>query len=106
MFLFLVISALAVSFKGLFDVTITCYGTFTLAALFIPLVIFFAKYVPDYAKYLDKTGLCKTLQNLCIMIMMGFFFFGIDRITDGQLYKLAQPTGTLFIKKFIQCKMT
>lgn len=99
MFLFLVISALAVSFKGLFDVTITCYGTFTLAALFIPLVIFFAKYVPDYTKYLDKTSWDKTLQNLCLMVMMGFFFFGIDRITDGQLYKLAQPTGTLFIKK-------
>lgn len=99
MFFFLLISSILVSLKGFFDVTITCYGTFTLAALFIPFVIFFIKYIPEYFDFLDKTAWQKTIQNLCAAVMIAFFFFGIYRITDGSLYKVEQPRGTLFIKK-------
>lgn len=99
MFVFLLISSILVSLKGFFNITITCYGTFTLAALFMPFVIFFVKYIPQYLGFLDKTVWQKTIQNLCVTVIIAFFFFGIYRITDGSLTKLQQPRGTLFIKK-------
>ena len=46
MFLFLLLSALSVSLKGLFDVVITCYGTFTLTAMIMPFIIFLIVYIP------------------------------------------------------------
>ena len=54
LFLFLLLSAVSVSLKGISGITTECYGTFTIAALIIPFIAFAVKYLPGILKFRNK----------------------------------------------------
>lgn len=116
MYTFLLTSAICVSFKGLFAITITCYGTFTVTALIIPFVIFLTKYfLPSepmenapfqeiLAKYTPKVSenikiaFVNTIIILCYTATAACLFANIDRITTGNLYTIKTPNGLMSIR--------
>lgn len=93
MFLFLVISTILASFKGLFSIYTNTYGTFNLAVLFAPAVIFFIKYLP--VNYTNKILLNKTINQLCIAAMLGCFAVTMYRTVKTELYVIKQPRGII-----------
>lgn len=101
MFLFLLTSAICVSFKGLFAIIITCYGTFTITALIIPFTIFLTKYFPSkLSNKLPniKTAFVNTIIALCYTTMAACLFANIDRITTENLYTIKTPNGNMSIR--------
>lgn len=99
-YVFLLISAILVSLKGLFSVFITCYGTFNLAALFIPFVIFFVNYVPAIFKFIDKETFDNVVINLCIAVMLAFLMISLYRIGNSNFNLVKQPRGMIFMRNF------
>lgn len=98
MFLFLLISAICVSFKGLFGIALTCYGTFTVTALIIPFVIFLTKYLPSKMPENVQSAFIKTVVMMSIMATAACLFANIDRITTGNLYTIKTPNGLMSIR--------
>lgn len=100
MYLFLLACAILVSLKGLFSVFITCYGTFNLAALFIPFVVFFVNYVPEYFKFIDKETFNNVIINLCVAVMIAFLMISVYRIGRSEFNLVKQPRGMIFMRNF------
>ena len=98
MFLFLLLSALCVSFKGLFDIVITCYGTFTLAALIMPFIIFLIVYVPCRMPEALKQSWCSSVFYFCIMAMAASLFYNLYRVVITNNYTLNTPQGLITIR--------
>ena len=98
MFLFMCISAVLVSLKGLFSIFIACYGTFNLAALFLPFVIFFVYYVPKAFKFVDKDIFAAVIKDLCVAVMIAFLIMTLYRIGETKLKAVKQPKGTIYIR--------
>lgn len=98
MFLFMTTASILVSLKGFFSVFLTCYGTFNLAAMFLPFVIFFVQYIPKISKYIDKDVLSAVIQNLCIAVMMAFLIMALYRIGEGKFTVVKQPRGSIFMR--------
>lgn len=99
MFVFMLVSAILVSVKGLGAVTSDCYGTFSLAALFLPFVIFFVIYPPEIIKGLDTIALEKTINNLCLIFIISFFAVNILKIGGNKIYPIKSPQGKVFVRK-------
>lgn len=97
MFLFLLVSAILVSLKGIWGISTECYGTFTLAALFMPFVVFFAKYLA-LIKQVDRETLEKTIQNLCVVILLSYFFVNAVKIGEKPLYPVVTDRGTIMVR--------
>ena len=100
MFLFLLTAALCVSLKGLFSVIITCYGTFTLTAMFMPFVIFLVVYVPLKMPENIKKAWCSAVMYFCIMAMASCFFYNIHRVVTTDNYAVVNPQGFILIRDF------
>lgn len=98
MFLFLTISSVLVSLKGFFTIYITCYGTFNLAALFMPFVIFFVCYIPKAFKFIDKDVFAATIKNLCVAVIIAFFIMTMYRIGEAKLTFVKQPRGLIYMR--------
>ena len=98
MFLFMGVSAVLVSLKGLFSIFIACYGTFNLAALFLPFVIFFVYYVPKAFKFVDKDIFAAVIKDLCVAVMIAFLIMTLYRIGETKLKAVKQPKGTIYIR--------
>lgn len=98
MFWFLTIAAILVSIKGFFTIYITCYGTFNLAALFLPFVIFFVYYVPKAFKFVDKDVFAAVIKNLCVAVMMAFLIMTLYRIGEGNFTLVKQPRGMVYMR--------
>lgn len=98
MFLFLLTSSVCVSFKGLFGITLTCYGTFTVTALIIPFVIFLTKYLPSKLPENVQSAFIKTIVMMSVMAVFACLFANIDRITTGNLYTIKTPSGLMSIR--------
>ena len=98
MFLFMCIASILVSLKGLFSIFLTCYGTFNLAALFLPFVVFFAYYVPKAFKFVDKDIFAAVIKNLCIAVMMAFLIMALYRIGETNLTYVKQPKGLVYMR--------
>ena len=98
MFLFLLLSALCVSFKGLFDVVITCYGTFTLAAMIMPFVIFLVVYVPCRMPEALKEAWCSSVLYFCIMAMAASLFYNLYRVVTTNNYTVNTQQGLITIR--------
>ena len=98
MFLFLLLSALCVSFKGLFDIVITCYGTFTLTALIMPFIIFLIVYVPRRMPEALKQAWCSSVFYFCIMAMAASLFYNLYRVVTTNNYTLNTQQGLITIR--------
>ena len=101
MFIFLTLSALCVSFKGLFSVIITCYGTFTLTVLFLPIVIFAVKYVSEiFPSDLVNVRFAwvKAVQWLCVAGMITCFSLNFMKIVVQKAYTLNTSQGRITIR--------
>lgn len=98
MYIFLLTSAVCVSFKGLFAITLTCYGTFTVTALIIPFVVFLTKYLPSNLPENVQSAFIKTVVMMGIMAICACLFANIDRITTGNLYTIKTPNGLMSIR--------
>ena len=98
MFLFLLVSTVCVSFKGLFAITLTCYGTFTVAALIIPFVIFLTKYLPIKLPQNGQTAFVQTVVMMSVMAVFACLSANIDRITTGNLYTIKTAKGLMSIR--------
>lgn len=94
MFIFLLISAISVSIKGISGITTECYGTFSLAALFIPFVVFFYSYI----NIPNKTVIEKTIINLCFVIVISYLSANIMRIGEKPLYPVSTQRGTIYVR--------
>lgn len=100
MYIFLLLSAILVSLKGLFSVFITCYGTFNLAALFIPFVIFFVVYFPKCFRFIKKEAINNVVISLCIAVMLAFLLISLYRIGNSDFNLVKQPRGMIFMRNF------
>ncbi len=102
MFLFLFFSALSVSVKGICDITLECYGTFSLAALFIPFVIFFVNYIPRIFPFINKPVFANTICNLCVMIIIAYLFLNVHRIGTQPLFPVKTDRGMIFVDVWLK----
>ncbi len=98
MYMFLLLSALCVSLKGLFDVVITCYGTFTLTALLMPFIIFLVVYFPAKMSEKTKQAWRSTVFYFCIMAMAASLFYNVYRVVTTGNYTLNTPQGSITIR--------
>lgn len=98
MFFFLSLSALSVSFKGLFSVSLACYGTFTFTALILPIVIFLSKYVPCKFSENARTAWVNMVQWLCIAVIIGYFAGSFYRLAQQKVYTVKSPQGSITIR--------
>ncbi len=98
MFLFMTVASILVSMKGFFSIFLTCYGTFNLAALFLPFVIFFVYYVPKAFKFVDKDVFAAVIKNLCVAVMIAFFIMTLYRIGEGKFTLVKQPRGMIYMR--------
>lgn len=98
MYMFMAASAILVAIKGLFSIFLTCYGTFNLAALFLPFVMFFALYVPRALKFVDKDVFCAVIRNLCVAVMIAFFVMALYRIGEERYVAVDQPRGKIYMR--------
>ncbi len=98
MYFFLLIAAISVSIKGISGITTECYGTFSLAALFLPFVIFFVRYL----KFTDGQVLEKTVVNLCFVIVISYLTANIMRIGEKPLYPVSTERGTIFVSELFK----
>lgn len=98
MFMFLLASSLLVSIKGIWGITTECYGTFSLAALFMPFVIFFAVY-PKRIKFVEENVLEKTIQNLCFIAVISSLCINTDKIFTSHLYPVQTDRGVIMVRE-------
>ena len=98
MFLFLLSSSILVSLKGISGITTECYGTFSLAALFIPFVLFFAIYMPKL-RFIDKDVLEKTIQNLCFTIFALLLLSNLFKIGENPMFPVDTPRGKINVRE-------
>ena len=98
MFLFLLLSALSVSLKGLFDVVITCYGTFTLTAMIMPFIIFLIVYIPCRMPEALNQAWRSSVLYFCIMAMAACLFFNVYRVVTSNNYTVNTPRGMITIR--------
>lgn len=99
MYIFMLISGILVSIKGLMAISIECYGTFSLAALFLPFVVFFVNYIPHIFKIIDKKTVEKTVVNLCLVVIILYLSANIFKTLDKPVFPVSTVNGSLFIKK-------
>lgn len=102
MFFFLLISAVSVSLKGISGITTECYGTFTIAALIIPFVVFASRYIPKLMKFLNKKVYYETVCNICLIIIILFFTLNIKKLADNRLYPVKTERGIIFVPKYLK----
>ena len=98
MFLYMTVASILVSMKGFFSIFLTCYGTFNLAALFLPFVIFFVYYVPKAFKFVDKDVFAAVIKNLCVAVMIAFLIMALYRIGEGRYTLVKQPRGMIYMR--------
>ncbi len=98
MFLYMTVASILVSMKGFFSIFLTCYGTFNLAALFLPFVIFFVYYVPKAFKFVDKDVFAAVVKNLCVAVMIAFLIMALYRIGEGRYTLVKQPRGMIYMR--------
>ena len=98
MFLYMTVASILVSMKGFFSIFLTCYGTFNLAALFLPFVIFFVYYVPKSFKFVDKDVFAAVVKNLCVAVMIAFLIMALYRIGEGRYTLVKQPRGMIYMR--------
>ena len=98
MYLFMAASAILVSIKGLFSIFLTCYGTFNLAALFLPFVMFFVLYVPRVIKFIDKDIFSAVVRNLCVSVIIAFSVMALYRLGEEQYVTVDQPRGKIYMR--------
>lgn len=98
-FLFLAVASVLVSMKGLFALSLTCYGTFNFAALILPLVIFSVNYIPCLSKYVDKNAWVKTVHNIAILVMVVFLMLTFHRLAQSNLSLVSKQNGMIYIKR-------
>ena len=99
MYLFLLCTTVLASLKGLFTIMTNCYGTFKLAVLFIPLVVFLAKYFPQMLKFLDKKAFVNTVCILCFAVMAKYFMLYVFDISSFGRIEIKQPNGKMYVNK-------
>ena len=97
MFLFLLLSVLCVSLKGLLATVLTCYGSFTITAMVIPFVVFLTLYVPVKIPQQIKSAFVNTILILSIMIMAGCFLYNLERISADNIYTVKNQNGLITI---------
>ena len=98
MFVFLLLSALCVSLKGLFDVLIMCYGTFTLTAMIMPFIIFLTVYIPFKMPEIIKQSWNGAVLGLCIAAMTACLFYNVNRLVTTKYYTVNTPHGMITIR--------
>lgn len=102
MFFFLLISAVSVSLKGISGITTECYGTFTIAALIIPFVVFVSRYIPKLIKILNKKVYYETVCSICFIIVILFFALNIKKLADNKLYPVRTERGIIFVPEYLK----
>lgn len=72
MFLFMFVSSLLVALKGFVNLSLECYGSFSLVLLFLVFVVFCVTYLPKILRLSDvkKDVLIKTIVNMCFIISL------------------------------------
>lgn len=100
MYLFLLISSICVSFKGLFNMTLTCYGTFTITASIIPFVIFWINYLPNKNKIPNNLNQAfnNTIISLLITSMLACLLYNIARINQKGQYTINTDKGLVTVR--------
>lgn len=98
MYLFLLISTICVSFKGLFNMAITCYGTFTITATIMPFVIFLVNYLPNKAPEKLRKSFIDTVIALLVTSMIACLFYNIKRINENELYTIKTEKGIITVR--------
>lgn len=100
MFLFLLCSSILVSLKGIWGISTECYGTFSLAALFIPFVTFFAMYLPKINEKVFNSAVTeKTIVNLCFVIVITYLFTNVMKIAEKPLYPVVTDRGRIMVRE-------
>lgn len=102
MFLFLILSAVSVSLKGISGITTECYGTFTITALIIPFIIFAVKYLHRILKFRNKKVYYKTVGNICLIIVILFFALNIKKLAQNRLYPIRTDRGLILVPGYIK----
>lgn len=102
MFYFLLISAVSVSLKGISGITTECYGTFTIAALLIPFIVFVSRYLPGMIKYANKKLYYKTVCNICFIIIILFFSLNLKKLAENKLYPVKTERGSIFVPEYLK----
>ena len=97
MYLFLLISSIFVSFKGLVQVVLECYGTFSVAVMAIPLVVFLVHYVPKFHTKLNNSVFPNTIRNLCIITILVFLHLDFDVFFQKINYPIKTNNGLIFV---------
>ena len=102
LFLFLLLSAVSVSLKGISGITTECYGTFTIAALIIPFIAFAVKYLPGILKFRNKKIYYRTLGNICLIIVILFFALNIKKLAQNRLYPVKTDRGVILVPGYVK----
>lgn len=101
MFLFLLISAILVSLKGICAIKTESYGTYSLAVLFIPFTVFFANYFPKI-KFLDEDAAKKTFRNLCCAAVISYMCIYISGLFKDSNYSIITQRGAIVINSLFK----
>lgn len=97
MFLFLLTSSILVSLKGLTQIVLECYGTFSLAVMIMPLVIFFVHYVSHRFDGYMSLAVSKTVRNFCFITIFLFLVINNDVFLKKINCVVKTSTGLVFV---------
>jgi len=98
MLLFLLISAITLSFKGFFSMNLLCYGTYTVAVTIIPFVIFVTNYLACLLPKSSQKAFKHTVVALLIMSMLTALMHNVARIRNESNYIVSTDKGMITIR--------
>ena len=97
-YLFLLIAALSLGIKGFSSYSTGCYGTFAIAVLIMPFVIFGTQYLPDFSQKINKKQWQKTIRNIMLIVILVFVCTDYYQISRENLYPVTGPNGTIYVR--------
>ena len=97
-YLFLLVSSLLVSFKGILQVSLECYGTYSVCVMLIPFIIFFVHYVPKLFGFLNKVVWKSTVCNFCVIIALLFLVSDFEGLSKRIDQYVKTDNGLIFVQ--------
>lgn len=98
MYLFLLISSILVSIKGIIAVSTECYGTFSLAVFLIVFTVFCTKYLPKSLKFLNRKVWENVIINILVVTIALCTFSVLRTHLKIPRYKIETKRGSIYVK--------